>query len=130
MTFSAFDKAQSNAYKDEVKARWGNTEAYAQYEKKEKEGKNFADAGETLMAMFAELGTMRQLSPSDAAVQEKIHALQQFITENFYNCTPEILYGLGQMYTQDDRFRQNIDKAGGEGTAAFVQNAIAVYCGK
>ena len=34
------------------------------------------------------------------------------------------------MYVADERFRENIDKAGGEGTAAFVSKAIAVYCGK
>jgi len=130
MTFSAFDKTQINQYKDEVKERWGNTEAYAQYEEKDKKGTNFADAGETLMAMFADLGKMRQFAPSDAAVQDRIRVLQQFITENFYNCTPEILYGLGQMYTQDERFRRNIDHVGGEGTAEFVRQAIMVYCGK
>ena len=30
----------------------------------------------------------------------------------------------------DDRFRGNIDQAGGEGTAAFVAQAIRVYCGQ
>ena len=44
--------------------------------------------------------------------------------------TPEILAGLGEMYVADERFRENIDKTGGEGTAAFVSKAIAVYCGK
>ena len=59
-----------------------------------------------------------------------IRDLQQFITDHFYTCTPEILAGLGQMYAADDRFRKNIDMAGGEGTADFVAQAIAAYCGK
>ena len=42
----------------------------------------------------------------------------------------EILAGLGEMYVTDERFRENIDKVGGEGTAAFVSKAIAVYCKK
>ncbi|MFR7743517.1 MAG: TipAS antibiotic-recognition domain-containing protein [Acutalibacteraceae bacterium] len=45
-----------------------------------------------------------------------------------YTCTPEILAGLGEMYVIDERFRENIDKVGGEGTAAFVSKAIAAYC--
>ncbi|MBE6754237.1 MAG: MerR family transcriptional regulator, partial [Ruminococcaceae bacterium] len=49
-------------------------------------------------------------------------------TEHFYTCAPQILSGLGLMYTEDPRFRQNIDKAGGEGTAEFVSKAIAHYC--
>ena len=34
------------------------------------------------------------------------------------------------MYTEDERFRSNIDKAGGEGTAEFVRQAVRVYCGE
>ena len=32
------------------------------------------------------------------------------------------------MYVNDERFKHNIDKAGGEGTAEFVNQAIAFYC--
>ena len=35
-----------------------------------------------------------------------------------------------EMYVGDERFKNNIDKAGGEGTAGFVKAAIAVYCAK
>jgi hypothetical protein len=80
------------------------------------------------MEFFSEFGALRTLSPSDPAVHEKIAALQKFITDNFYTCTPEILRGLGAMYTADERFKANIDRAGGEGTAAFVSRAIAEYC--
>ena len=57
-----------------------------------------------------------------------VKRLQDYITANFYNCTDEILAGLGQMYVADDRFRSNIDKSG-EGTAEFVSAAIRVYVG-
>ena len=57
-----------------------------------------------------------------------IAALQSYITENFYTCSKEILESLGQMYMQDERFWQNIDRAGGKGTAEFVSRAITVYC--
>lgn len=55
--------------------------------------------------------------------------LQNHITENYYLCTNEILAGLGQMYVVDPRFRDNIDKHG-DGTAAFIRDAIEVYCRK
>lgn len=32
------------------------------------------------------------------------------------------------MYVSNERMEQNIDKAGGEGTARFVKQAVAVYC--
>nr|MCR4718760.1 TipAS antibiotic-recognition domain-containing protein [Bacillota bacterium] len=54
---------------------------------------------------------------------------QNHITENYYICTNEILSGLGQMYVADERFRNNIDK-NADGTAAFICEAIKVYCHK
>ena len=42
-------------------------------------------------------------------------------------CTDEIFRGLAEMYTADARFAQNIDAAGGEGTAAFAKQAIEAY---
>ena len=53
--------------------------------------------------------------------------LQNYITENFYTCTNEILKGLGQMYVADERFKENIDKHF-EGTAQFISKAIEIYC--
>ena len=55
--------------------------------------------------------------------------LQDHITQNYYLCTDEILAGLGQMYTQDERFKNNIDK-NADGTAVFVCGAIEFYCYK
>ena len=54
---------------------------------------------------------------------------QAHITRNYYACTKEILAGLGQMYTADERFIQNIDRAGA-GTAQLMSAAIAAYCAK
>ena len=48
------------------------------------------------------------------------------ISGHFYQCTDEILEGLGQMYTGDERFKKNIDKYG-EGTADFMSRAIQAY---
>ena len=48
---------------------------------------------------------------------------------NCYACTDEILAGLGEMYTADERFQKNLDRFG-EGTAAVLSAAIQVYCGK
>ena len=55
-----------------------------------------------------------------------VKELQDYITENYYTCTNEILAGLGQMYVADERFKANIDK-NGDGTAEFVSKAIENY---
>lgn len=126
LDMSVFDKSEFEQQQAEAKAKWGGTQAWAEYEKKPKE--NAEQAGKQLMAILADIGSLRHLPAENEAVQQKIAALQQHITANFYTCTNEILLSLGQMYVSDDRFRKNIDKAGGEGTAAFVKAAIEVYC--
>ena len=67
--------------------------------------------------------------PDSAEAQNLVKLLKSHITENYYLCTNEILAGLGQMYVADERFRNNIDK-NADGTAAFICEAIEVYCRK
>lgn len=43
------------------------------------------------MSLFTKFGTMKQLSPTDKAVQEKVAVLQSYINENFYTCNNEML---------------------------------------
>lgn len=128
MTFPMYDKSELESYRAEARAKWGDTQAYREYEKKEKENGAFDPAAGPLLALFAEIGALRALAPSDPAVQEKIRTLQAFLTEHYYTCTREILSALGEMYETDPRFTACIDQAGGEGTAAFVGQAISIYC--
>ena len=131
MNFDVFDRKEMEKYKEEATAKWGNTKAYREFQHKEaaREESSSGRIAEELMAMFSELGGLKQLPPDADEVQKKISALQEFITENYYECTDEILRGSGQMYAEDERFRKNIDRAGGEGTAAFANRAIARYRG-
>lgn len=132
MNTEIFNVEEMEQYKNEVIKKWGSTSEYKEYEQKMK-GKTEKEKQETmqkLMYFFQELGEWKESLPEDSKVQNKIQELQQFITDHFYTCTNEILYGLGQMYVQDERMKHNIDKAGGEGTAQFVQKAITIYCKK
>ena len=130
MDFQAFDTKKMEDYKAEVKERWGGTREYQEHEQKQEKAGDSAEAGRQMMNLFAELGALRQLPPSDRTVQEKIAALQNFITDNYYTCTDKILDELGKMYVDDERFKRNIDKAGGEGTAEFVKKAIEIHCAR
>ena len=128
MDFTAFDNSKLEQYAAEVKERWGNTAAYQ--ESAQRPAAEQKDAAAGLMAQFARMGRLRTGGPAGQEAQDAVRELQQFITKHFYTCTPEILSGLGQMYTADDRFRASIDAAGGEGTADFAGKAITVYCAK
>lgn len=131
MEFDVFDKSGIERYKEEVKERWGQSEAYREFVQRQQKGETFEKSETQMMSLFTEIGMLREQPPADRKVQDKIRELQSFITDHYYNCSNEILKNLGVMYTEDERFRQNIDKAGGSGTAAFVRQAIEVYtCGK
>ncbi len=128
MNFDVFDKSEIEKYEEEVKAKWGNTKAYQEYRQKDisRDKEGYGKLADEMMTMFSELGKIKHLSPDAHEVQEKISALQQFITDHYYVCTDEILRGLGEMYVCDERFKNNIDKAGGAGTADFVRQAIVL----
>ena len=126
MNFEVFDTNEIEQYKAEVKSKWGNSKAYQEYEQRVVSHSEHNDSKfvNEIMSLFTDLGAMKQLPPTDKAVQEKIAALQAYINENFYTCSNDILKELGEMYVCDDRFKKNIDRFGGEGTAKFVREQI------
>ena len=130
MNFGVFDNSAVEQYKAEAKKKWGDTKEYKEYEQNQKNGHDFNETAVSMMHLFTEIGALRQLPPADKAVQAKIGDLQNLITSNYYTCSFEIFHELGQMYVNDKRFKHNIDKAGGEGCAEFVQQAIEIYCSK
>lgn len=133
MSFQQFDmtsiEANKKKYADEIKERWGNTNAYKENEKKTAGyGKgDWEELNEKGTELLKEFGKKCTLLPESEEAQELVVRWQSYITEYFYPCSKEILIGLGQMYIADERFKNNIDK-NGTGTAAFMAASIAVYC--
>lgn len=130
MDFSAFDRTRQEAYAAEARKRWGQTNAYQEFEEKtagQSQPQQDA-AAQGLMAIFTRLGAIRTSSPASFQAQSLIRELQEYITANYYTCTNQILRGLGMMYIAGDDMTANIDAAGGEGTARFVREAIEIYC--
>jgi len=126
--FDALDRTEMENYKKEAYEKWGETAAWKEYASRKVTPDQHQQAAKDMMVLFGEMGAVKHLPPESDEAQAKVKALQQFITDNFYTCTKEILMNLGLVYTQHDRFRQSIDSVGGEGTAAFVQKAIEIYC--
>ena len=130
MDFSTFDTAEIDQYTAEAKAKWGKTEAWQEFQEKTA-GQSPAElqsTGDALMDIFAELGAIRCQSPASQEAQALVAKLQDFITQHYYNCTKQILQGLGQMYIAGDSMTENIDRAGGKGTAQFAHDAIEIFC--
>lgn len=130
MSFDAFDTKQLDEYAAQAKASWGKTEAYKEYEEKTKDRtvKETNEVAARTMVLFEEFGQMLHMEPGSDEVQQQVKKLQDYITEHFYTCTKEVLSGLGKMYVGGGSMTENIDKAGGAGTAELVAKAIEVYC--
>lgn len=128
--FTAFDTSKIDEYTKRAKEKWGNTKAYEEFSQKKRSDKENQQVMEDFMQLFAEFGKLKEGSPESDDAQAMVKKLQGFITEHFYTCTNEILSGLGKMYAADGEFRDNINSAGGKGTAEFAAKAIAVYCGE
>lgn len=130
MDFTAFDTQKIQEYTRQAKQQWGATPAYKEFEQKtaHQTAQEAADMGSRLMEILAVFGGMQHKSPAAPAVQTQVKALQAFITEHYYTCTKEIFAQLGQMYGAGGAFTENINAAGGPGTAEFAAKAIEVYC--
>jgi DNA-binding transcriptional MerR regulator len=128
---SEFEKTRQQ-YADEAREKWGETAAYKESEEKTKgyTKEKYSELNDKMTKLICEFSACKNnLNPPDSdTAQALVLKWQNFITENYYTCTKQILQGLGQMYAADPRFKENIDRAGGAGTADFAARAIEIYC--
>ena len=128
MDFSAFDARKIDDYAAQAKAAWGKTDTWKEYESRGSTREQDQRSGEALMALFAEFGKHRDVDPASDEAQAMVQQLRDHITANFYTCTVPVLRGLADLYDGGGDFTRNIDKAGGQGTAAMIAKAMRVYC--
>ncbi len=130
LDFKAFDTRKIDEYTRQAREMWGNTPEYKEFEARRKDVTPERDraAEKEMMDIFREFAAARQAGPASPQAQALAKKLQDFITANFYTCSREVLSGLGKMYAGGGEFTQNIDACAGEGTAAFVNAAIEIYC--
>lgn len=130
LNFAAFDTKKIDEYAKQAKETWGQTPAYREFQEK--------SAGRTkeqerqlsleLMGILAGFGRIQESDPAGEDAQERVRELKDFITRHYYTCTEEILLGLGSMYAGGGSMTENINAAGGSGTAEFAGRAIEAYC--
>ncbi len=132
MDFTAFDTKKMDEYAKRAKEEWGHTQEYEESEEKAKDRtpEDNKVLAKDFMHLFTEFGQMKEMDPACKQAQNQVGKLQTYISNHFYHCTDEILSGLGEMYSAGGEMTENIDKAGGAGTASFTAKAIRIYCGK
>lgn len=122
--FGDFDPTE---YEDEVKERWGDTEAYRESGRRTK-GYTSEDwslikaEGEPIVTGLA--AALRAGIPADdPTVMDLADAHRLQIDKWFYPCSPEMQASLGAMYVADPRFTAYWDQFE-VGLAEYVRDAI------
>ena len=117
-----------NEYKEEAKLKYQDTKAYAEYEKRSKNRRidEEINIGEGLDKIIGEFSEYLGKEDCTDELNALVNKYQRYITDNFYECTDEILIGLSELYISDSRFKNNINKHG-EGTAELLNKAINSY---
>ena len=129
MDFEGFDPKKIDEYSQQAKVLYGKTEAYKEFEQKQKgrTKEQEKDLGAQVMDFFVRLGKMRPCAPDSKEAQNWAKELQVFFTEHFYTCTPQVLKSLAESYAGGGSMTENNDKAGSEGTGAFAKQVIDIY---
>jgi len=114
-------------YRDEVEERYSKeavAESYKKTGKYSKEDwKRVLGEGNKI---FESIAALMPCDPGDEKVQSLLEDYRSYISRSYYDCTPEIFEGLGQMYVMDERFTKNIDKVK-EGLAQYISDGIKIY---
>lgn len=115
-----------NPYEEEARKRWGDRavdEANARIGAMSP-GEQAA-FGEEMARVYRKLAELRDRDPSSDEAQAAIGEWYDLLNR-FGRYTPEMFKGLGQMYVDDERFTQSIDRFG-NGLARFMRDAMAVF---
>ncbi len=123
--FDGFDPAE---YEDEVRERWGDTDAYRESTRR---AASYGDADwRAIRAEWDEIvaelaGAKAAGAPADSErAMAAAERHRQHITRWFYECPPAMHRGLGKMSAEDPRFARNYDNVA-PGLAAYVRDAFA-----
>ncbi len=123
-----FEGFEHNPYEAEARERWGDEAVDASYQRMrgwteadaEKARTGYTRVHEGLAALKAEGVDVTELS-----VQELIQ-LHYEVTCLFWTPTREAYRNLGQMYVDDERFRQSIG-SGDDALVEYLRDAMTVY---
>jgi len=114
-------------YEDEVRNRWGDTEAYRQsaaktskYSKQDFEAAKVDQEAATELFVYA-FGNSLPLN--SAKTLEAVQAHRDAISKWFYDCSIEMQKNLAKMYIEDHRFKEYYDGRV-RGLAQYVHDAI------
>lgn len=125
--FEVFGDFDPDEYEDEVKERWGETDAYKESARrtarytKEDWARFKAESEEINLAIVALMD--EGVPPTDPRAMDAVDRHRLQIDTWFYPCSHEMHSGLADMYIADPRFTATYEKIH-EGMARYVHDAI------
>jgi len=127
--YEGFSREEIESMKLEAKSRWGVTPAWAESQKRvaAMSKERFREVGAEGEAIDAALGDALAAgeAPSSPAVQALMRRKAEWLRA-FYEPSAELFKGLGEMYSQDERFRARYETIR-KGLADFVRLAMAEF---
>ncbi len=128
--FEGFGEFDPTDYEDEVRRRWGGTDAYeesarrtASYSKED--WRRIREESDEITAGFVR-AMDDGLPPEDQTVQALAQRHHDHLARYFYDPGLEMYGGLADLWIDDARFTKNIDKAR-PGLAAYQRAAVKAW---
>jgi DNA-binding transcriptional MerR regulator len=125
--FELFGNGFSEEYQAEAEERWGDTEAWAQSQRRtaaytKEDWVRIKAEGDDVERRFTE--ALRAGIPADSEqAMDVAEEHRQQITRNFYDCPPAMHAGIGRMYVEDERFTAHYEQLA-PGLAQYVSTAV------
>jgi MerR family transcriptional regulator, thiopeptide resistance regulator len=125
--FELFGENYSEDYEREAEERWGDTEAWAQSQRRtaaytKQDWTRIKEESDDVERRLAE--AMQAGAPADSEpAMDAAEAHRQHISRWFYDCPPAMHAGLGRMYVEDERFTAHYEQRA-PGLAEYVSTAV------
>ncbi|MEX5721341.1 MerR family transcriptional regulator [Geodermatophilus maliterrae] len=125
--FELFGDWLPEEYEAEAEQRWGDTEAWAQSQRRTRaytkdDWVRVKAEGEDVEARMA-AALRAGVAPDSPQAMDLAEEARQQISRNFYDCSPEMHAGIGRMYVEDERFTAHYEQRA-PGLAQWVSTAV------
>ena len=100
-------------------------ETYSEPVQVQKEEEDLDEINREGDRIYNTVANLMHLPPQTEAVQREMKAYYTLLNR-FYDCSPKMFRGLGDLYASDSRFANNIDQHG-QGLAKYLKEAMYIY---
>ena len=124
--FNGFKKEDLNKYEEQAIEKYGKE--IIEESKKRQSGKEDIVA-EKFNSVFRSMAEFKEkdISIEEKEVQSKVEDLYNYMNKYAFDCSIEVFSYIGKGYSQNPKFKNNIDKFG-EGVAEYISKAIEIFC--